>query len=120
VVVILISFSAGVVPRTREDASWQLAIGAIFVLSFAALIWRGWWLLTAFLVLSNTWRAINYFNHGLGLHVELRALSITPIEPRPVAFVNAALMAAIVFLLARSAWIGFSAWRARRRIGRES
>ena len=110
----------GPVLRTQEDAAWQLVIGAIFVLIFAVLIWRGWWLLAAFLVLSNVWRAINYFNHGLGLHVELRALSITPTEARPVAFINAALMAVIVCLVARSAWIGFSAWRSRHRIGRGS
>ena len=120
VLVVFITFIAGLVPRTREDAIWQLVIGAIFVLIFAVLIWRGWWLLAAFLVLSNAWRAINYLNHGLGLHVELRALSVTPIEPRPVAFVNAAVMALIVFLLARSAWIGFSDWRTRRLVERES
>ena len=120
VLVILITFTAGLVPRTQEDAIWQLVIGAIFVLLFAVLIWRGWWLLAAFLVLSNTWRAINYLHHGLGLHVELRALSVTPIEPRPVAFVNAVAMAFIVSLLARSAWIGFSDWRTRRLVERES
>ncbi len=115
VLVILITFAAGLVPPTREDAIWQLVIGALFVLVFAALIYsRGWWLLSALVALSNSWRAITYFHAGLGLHVELRALSITSVEPRPVAFVNAALMAVIVFMLARSAWIGFSDWRTRR------
>ena len=113
VLVIFITFTAGLVPRTQEDAIWQLVIGANFVLIFAVLIWRGWWLLAAFLVLSNAWRAFIYLNHGLGLHVELRTLSVTPVEPRPVAFVNAAVMAFIVFLLARSAWIGYSDWRTR-------
>ncbi len=119
--VILITFAAGLVPLTREDAIWQLVIGAIFVLILAALLyWRGWWLLSAFLVFSNVWRAINFFNHGLGLHIEIPAFSITPIEAKPVAFVNAALMAVIVFLLVRSAWIGFSDWRTRRLTKRES
>ena len=115
VLVILITFAAGLVPPTREDAIWQLVIGALFVLVFAALIYsRGWWPLSALVALSNSWRAITYFHAGLGLHVELRALSITPVEPKPVAFVNAALMTVIVFMLARSAWIGFSDWRTRR------
>ena len=121
VLVIFITFAAGLVPPTQKDAIWQLAIGAIFVLAFAVLIyWRGWWLLSVFLIFSNVWRAIIYFNDGLGLHIELRAFSITPIEPKPVAFVNAGLMAVIVFLLVRSAWIGFSDWRTRRLVERES
>ena len=115
VLVIFITFAAGLVPPTRDEAIWQLLIGAFFVLVFAALIYsRGWWLLSALVALSNSWRAITYFHAGLGLHVELRALSITSVEPRPVAFVNAALMTVIVFMLARSAWIGFSDWRTRR------
>ncbi len=115
VLVIIITFAADLVPPTREQAIWQLLIGALFVLVFAALIYsRGWWLLSALVALSNSWRAITYFHAGLGLHVELRALSITSVEPRPVAFVNAALRAVIVFMLARSAWIGFSDWRTRR------
>ncbi len=121
VLVIFITFVAGLVPRTREDAIWQLVIGSIFVLAFAVLLyWRGWWLLSAFLVVSNVWRATNFFNHGLGWHIDPRALSITAVSPRPIAFVNAGLMAVIVFLLVRSAWIGFSDWRARRRIREES
>jgi hypothetical protein len=121
VLVIFITFAAGLVPSTRQDAIGQLVIGATFVLIFAVLIyWRGWWLLSAFLIVSNVWRAINYFSAGLGLHVELRALSVSPIEPKPVAFVNAALMMIIVSLLARSAWIGFSDWRTRRSAGRET
>jgi len=91
--------------------------GGVFVLAFAALLWRGWWPLSALLVVSNTWRTINYLGHGLGLHLDPRALSMTPIPPRPVAFVNAFLMAVIVLLLARSAWIGFRDWRARRAVG---
>ena len=78
------------------------------------------WARSAFLIVSNVWRAINYFSVGLGLHVELRALSVTPIEPKPVAFVNAALMMVIVSLFVRSAWIGFSDWRTRRSTGRET
>jgi len=119
--VIAITFAADLVPPSRMDAIGHLLVGILFVLLFAMLIYRrGWWLLSAFLVFSNAWRAINYLGVGLGLHVELRALSMTPIEPRPVAFVNAALMAVIVCLLVRSAWIGFSDWRARRLIERES
>ncbi len=120
VLVIFITFAADLVPRSRQDAIWQLLIGAVFVLAFAVLIWRGWWLLSAFLILSNAWRATNYFSAGLGLHIELPALSITSVEPRPAAFANAALMAVIVLLLVRSAWIGFSAWRTRRLTERES
>ncbi len=119
--VIIITFAAGLVPPTREDAIWQWVSGAIFVLIFAVLIyWRGWWLLSAFLIFSNVWRMTNYFNAGLGLHIDIRDFSITPVEPKPVAFVNAALMAVIVFLLVRSAWIGFSDWRTRRLTQRES
>ena len=121
VLVIVITFAADLVPPTREDAIWQLVIGASFVLALAVLLyWRGWWLISAFLVVPNVWRATNYFNHGIGLHVDPRALSISAVSPRPIAFVNAGLMAVIVFLLVRSAWIGFSDWRARRRIREES
>ena len=121
VLVIVITFAADLVPPTREDAIWQLVIGASFVLPLAVLLyWRGWWLISAFLVVPNVWRATNYFNHGIGLHVDPRALSISAVSPRPIAFVNAGLMAIIVFLLVRSAWIGFSDWRARRRIREES
>ncbi len=120
VLVIFITFAADLVPRSRQDAIWQLVIGAVFVLFFAVLIWRGWWLLSALLILSNAWRATNYFSAGLGLHIELPTLSITSVEPRPSAFANAALMAVIVFLLVRSAWIGFSDWRTRRLSERES
>ncbi len=112
---IFITSAGGLVPLTREDATWQLVICAISVLFFSVLIyWRGWWLLSAFLVFSNLWRTINYFNAGLGLHIELRAHSITPVAAKPLAFLNAALMAVIVFMLVRSAWIGFPDWRARR------
>ncbi len=120
VLVIFITFAADLVPQSRQGAIWQLVIGAVFVLLFALLIWRGWWLLSAFLILSNAWRATNYFSAGLGLHIELPALSITPVEPRPAAFANAALMAVIVLLLIRSARIGFSDWHTRRLNERES
>jgi len=113
VLVILITFAAGLVPASRRGAIWELAVGAIFVVIFAALIYRGWWLLSAVLIFSNTWRAVTYFNDGLGWHVELLPFSVTRIESKPVAFVNAVLMAAIVVVLARSAWAGLSAWRTR-------
>ncbi len=77
-------------------------------------------MLSAFLIVSNVWRATNYIGAGLGLHVELPTLSITSVEPRPAALANAALMAVIVLLLIRSAWIGFSNWRTRRPTERES
>ncbi len=115
VVVIFITFAADLVPQSRENAIWQLVIGAIFVILFAGLIWRGWWQLSAVLIFSNAWRAANYFSAGLGLHIELPVLSISPVEARPAAFANAALMAVIVLLLVRSAWIGFSDWRGGRR-----
>ena len=38
VLVIFITFAADLVPRSREDAVWQLVIGAVFVLVFAVLI----------------------------------------------------------------------------------
>lgn len=115
VLVIFITFAADLVPPTRENAIWQSMIGAIFVVVFAVVIYRrGWWLLSALLVFSNVWRAINYCNEGFGLHMNLRALSITRIEPKPIAFMNSALTAAIVFMLFRSAWFGFSDWRTRR------
>jgi hypothetical protein len=121
VLVILITFAADLVPEARGGAVWQLLIGAIFLLAFAVLLyWRSWWLLSAFLVPPNIWRATNYVGLGIGLHVDSRTLSITSVSPRPIAFVNAALMTVIVLLLARSAWIGFSEWRARHRIGEES
>ncbi len=120
VLVIFITFATEMVPRSREDAVWQLVIGVVFVLVFAVLIWRGWWLLSALLILSNAWRVTTYFSAGLGWHIELPALSIKSVEPIPAAFANAALMAVIVLLLVRSAWIGFSDWRTRRLTERES
>lgn len=115
-VVILITFAARLVPAGRESAALELAIGAVFIVVFATLIYRGWWPISALLVFSNSWRLFTYFNDGRGLHIELRPFSITPIQPQPAAFFNAALMAIIVFMLARSAWLGFSDWRARRRV----
>jgi hypothetical protein len=112
--VIIITFAAGLVPRSRAAQIAELGIGAIFVMIFAALIWRGWWPLSLVLVFSNLWRAFTYFNDGRGLHVEFLPFSATPIEPKPIAFVNAALMGVIVIMLGRSAWIGFSTWRATR------
>lgn len=114
ILVILITFAAGLVPSVRESAIVELSIGSVFIIIFATLIYRGWWPISALLVLSNTWRAVTYFNDGLGWHMELLPFSLTRIDPRPVAFVNAVLMVVIVFMLARSAWIGFSAWQARR------
>lgn len=112
--VIVITFAAGLVPEGREQAVTELTIGAVFIVLFAALIYRGWWPIAALLVFSNTWRAFTYFNDGRGWHVELLSFSVTRIEPQPVAFVNAVLMAFIVVMLVRSAWIGFSKWRRRR------
>ena len=112
--VIGITFVAGLVPEGREQAAAELTIGAVFIFIFAALIHRGWWPIAAVLVFSNTWRALTYLNDARGWHVELTSFSVTRIEPQPVAFVNALLMAVIVFMLARSAWIGFLTWRRRR------
>ena len=114
--VIIMTFAAGLVPTGRENAAIELGIGAFFIAIFAALIYRGWWPISAFLVFSNSWRLFTYFNDGRGLHVELRPFSITPTQPQPVAFINAALIAIIIFMLARSAWLGFSDWRVRRRV----
>ena len=119
VLVIFITFVAGLVPGGRPNALIELSIGALFLVIFAGLIYRGWWLVSTLLILSNTWRAITYFNDGLGWHMELLPFSITRIEPQPVAFVNAALMAVIIFMLARSTWVGFSTWRAQRPISGE-
>ncbi|MCI0398768.1 MAG: hypothetical protein L0332_11575 [Chloroflexi bacterium] len=117
VLVIAITFAAGLVPASRQSATLELGIGAIFIVIFAALIYRGWWPVSAILVFSNGWRAFTFLNDGLGRHVELWPFSVTPIEPRPAAFLNAALMVIIAFMLARSAWLGFSTWRARRQEG---
>ena len=114
VLVILITFVAGLVPEGRENAVVELSVGATFILIFAVLIFRGWWPVSAALVFSNSWRAFTYFNDGRGQHVELLSLKLTRIEPQPVAFVNAVLMAMIVGLLARSAVFGFVGWRQRR------
>ncbi|MBI3763845.1 MAG: hypothetical protein HY260_18530 [Chloroflexi bacterium] len=115
VLVIVITFAAGLVPSSRRGAIWELAVGAIFVLIFAALIWRGWWPLALLLVFSNLWRAFTYAMDGLGKHVELAPFSVSDIQARPIAFVNAGLMAVIVILLARAGWAGWSDWRAARR-----
>lgn len=114
ILVIIITFVAGLVPAGVENRLLEFGIGVVFVLIFGALIYRGWWLISAVLILSNSWRAVTYFNDGLGQHMELRPFSITEIEPSPIAFVNAALMVVIVVMLTRSAWVGFSTWRARR------
>lgn len=114
ILVIFITFAAGLIPAGRANPLAELSVGGVFIVVFAVLIYRGWWLISALLIFSNAWRAVTYFNDGLGWHMELLPFSITRIEPKPVAFVNAALMAVIVFMLARSAWIGFSAWRMHR------
>jgi hypothetical protein len=114
VVVILITFAAGLSPAGRANPFFEVGVGAVFIVIFAGLIYRGWWPISALLIFSNTWRVVTYFNDGLGRHMELLPFSITRTEPRPVAFVNAVLMAMIVFMLARSAWAGLLAWRARR------
>lgn len=119
-VVIVITFAANLIPAGRPNALLELGVGAFFLLIFAGLIYRGWWLISALLIISNTWRVVTYFNDGLGWHMELLPFSITRIEPKPAAFINAALMGVIVFMLARSAWAGFSAWRARRLVSHES
>ena len=108
--VIVITFAAGLVPESRANPVAELSIGAVFLVLFALLIYRGWWPISAVLIFSNLWRVFTYFNDGRGWHVELRPYSVTPIEPQPIAFINAALMAVIVFMLIRSAWIGFTAW----------
>ena len=112
--VIVITFAAGLVPRSRTAQIAELGVGAIFVVIFAALIWRGWWPLSLVLMFSNLWRAFTYFNDGRGLHIEIAPFSATSIEPKPIAFVNAVLMGVIVLMLGRSAWIGFSTWRTMR------
>ena len=108
--VIVITFAAGLVPESRANPVAELSIGAVFLVLFAVLIYRGWWPISAVLIFSNLWRVFTYFNDGRGWHVELLPFSLTSIEPQPVAFINAALMAIIVIMLVRSAWIGFSTW----------
>src|SRR6185295_9250720 len=90
--VIIITFVAGLVSAPRRDALGELGIGGAFVVLCAFLIYRGWWLLSALLISSNLWRALTYFNEGLGWQVELLPFSVTRIEPKPVAFINAVLM----------------------------
>ena len=111
--VILITFVAGLVPASRGGAIWELAIGGVFVVIFATLIYRGWWLLSALLITSNLWRAVTYFNDGLGWHLEVLPFSLTRIEPKPIAFLNAVLMVIVVVMLARSARVGFLEWWAK-------
>ena len=114
VLVILITFAADLVPESRSGAVVELTIGATFIVIFAALIYRGWWPLSALLMFSNSWRALTYFNDGRGLHFEILPPSTSPIEAQPVAFINAILMGIIVALLARSALSGLSSWRMQR------
>ena len=114
VLVILITFAADLVPASRSGAVVELTIGATFILIFAALIYRGWWPLSALLMFSNSWRVLTYFNDGRGLHVEIFPPSTSPIEAQPMAFINAILMVIIVVLLARSALSGLSSWRLQR------
>jgi len=113
-IVILITLFARLVPESRVNAVVELSIGLVFLMLFAFLVYRGWWPVSAALVFSNAWRAFTYFNDGRGLHVELLSRVITPIQPQPIAYVNAALMGLIVILLARSAVAGFAAWRASK------
>jgi len=114
-IVIMITLLARLVPAGRENAVLELGIGLVFLIIFAALIYRGFWPASALLVFSNSWRVFTYFNDGRGVHVEILPFSVTQIQARPVAFVNAALMLVIVFMLARSAWFGFRNWRKQRR-----
>ena len=114
VLVISITFAAGLIPAGRANPFLEVGVGAVFIVIFAGLIYRGWWPISALLIFSNTWRMVTYFNDGLGRHMELLPFSITRTEPSPVAFVNAVLMAVIVLMLARSAWAGFLTWRGRR------
>jgi hypothetical protein len=112
--VILITLFARLVPESRVNAVLELLIGLAFLMLFAVVIYRGWWPISAALVFSNSWRAFTYFNDGRGVHVELLSGVITPIQPQPIAYLNAALMTLIVILLARSAVTGYAAWRAGR------
>jgi len=114
VLVIFITFAADLVPEARSSVVVELTIGATFILIFAALIYRGWWPLSALLVFSNSWRVLTYFNDGRGLHLEIIPPSTSSIESQPVAFINAILMGIIVVLLARSALSGLSLWRMQR------
>lgn len=111
VLVILLTFAGGLVPEGRENAAAELGIGAIFIVFFAALLFRGWWPISAVLIFSNSWRAFTYFNDGRGWHIELMPFSATAVEPQPIAFINAMLMVIIVVMLARSAWYGILNWR---------
>jgi len=101
--VLVITFIAGLAP-----ASQRAAIEGLFVILCAVLIYRGWWLLSALLISSNLWRALTYFNAGLGWQIELLPFRVIRVEPKLVALINAALMVIIVVMLARSAWAGFS------------
>src|SRR6185436_4446763 len=85
ILVIFITFAARLVPTGRANPLIELSIGAVFIVIFAVLIYRGWWVISALLLFSNTWRAVTYFNDGLGWHMELLPFSITRIEPKPVA-----------------------------------
>ena len=89
VLVILITFVAGLVPPEQESAIPALFIGAAFILILMPLIYRGWWPVSALLLFSNSWRLFTYLNDGRGVHIELLPFSATPIEAQPAAFINA-------------------------------
>jgi len=67
--VIAITFAAGLVPRSRTAQLAELGIGAIFIVIFAVLIWRGWWLLSALLVYGYPALAVTLLLGALGLPV---------------------------------------------------
>lgn len=105
ILVIVITFVAGLVPTGRDNPLLELGIGATFLVIFAMIVYRGWWPVTALLLISNSGRVFTYSNDGLGRHVELRPYSVTQIEPQPVAFINTLLMVVVVVMLARAAYV---------------
>lgn len=110
--VIAVTFAGGLAPAERASARVELLVGTGFIVLFAWGIGRGWWPVTALLTVTNTIRSLVFAGDAFGAHFELLPPRWIAVEPRPLAFVNALLMAVIVVFLARSARAGH---RARRR-----
>lgn len=112
--VVLLTFLFELVPPEREGAVLELAVGAIFIAIFAALIYRGWWMLSLLLVFTNLWRGFQFLRQGLGWRGGVDAAGAPPAPAEPLAFVNVGLLGIVVVFLAHSAWAG---WNRHRQVG---
>lgn len=112
--VAVITFAAGLVPEQRQMAGGPgatlAAFAAVFA-AFAALIYhahRHWSLrlVAGALLVTNSWRAAVFTLNSVGWHAELIPPQVVPIQPRPLALINTALLALIVLSLARAVLMG--------------